>query len=438
MFGPNASLQRNGSLTLLTVAAGLCLAGFVLAQPPPDKNLLEQTRRTNAVAGQRLESEVRGALQQSQRLAATQPDKAVDRLKAALAKLDDDSALPEERRQSLRRVLERRIKDIETGADAKALDEKQVQAAIRRFENKKDLEAKDAENEKVRVGLGRILDLQKNGKFAEAKREADELARQFPGHQAAQNMILTVSAFDQVASARSLKHDKEERMVGALRDIDRSATPPRGDIEFPKDWKERTKGRTASRVQLSAREKAILRALDTLVTVNFKDDKFQDVMEYLSTVTGQPILLSKSDLNDAGVTYESPVSLAARNVTVRTILRKVLGEFGLTYVVKDQAIQVVSALKARDMMVTRAYYIGDLITSRGGPGDPLTYFYGPGIGQLAMMQNIASIMSMVQTSIDPQSWQANGGPGAIYFHAPTLSIVIKQSAEVHAMIAGSF
>jgi hypothetical protein len=159
-------------------------------------------------------------------------------------------------------------------------------------------------------------------------------------------------------------------------------------------------------------------------------------MEYISTVMGQPILLTKSDVNDAGVSYETPVTLAAKNVTVRTILRKVLGELGLTYVVKDQAIQVVSALKARDMMVTHAYYIGDLLGTRGGPGDPLTYIFGPGIGQIQMVQNIASIMAMLQTSVEPQSWQAGGGPGAIYFHYPTLSIVIKQSAEVHGMIAG--
>src|SRR5258707_1366410 len=111
MFGPNASLQRNGSLTVLTVTAGLCLAGSALAQPPRDNNLLDQTRRVNAVAAQRLEAEVRGAMLQAQRMAATQPDKAADRLKAALAKLDDDTMLPQERRHSLQRALQRRIRD---------------------------------------------------------------------------------------------------------------------------------------------------------------------------------------------------------------------------------------------------------------------------------------------------------------------------------------
>ncbi len=45
---------------------------------------------------------------------------------------------------------------------------------------------------------------------------------------------------------------------------------------------------------------------------------------------------------------------------------------------------------------------------------------------------------MIQTTIDPSSWQINNGPGAIYFHFPSMSLVVKQSAEVHGMIASSF
>jgi hypothetical protein len=44
---------------------------------------------------------------------------------------------------------------------------------------------------------------------------------------------------------------------------------------------------------------------------------------------------------------------------------------------------------------------------------------------------------MIQTSVDPQSWQANGGNGSIVFNAPSMSLIIKQSAEVHALLGGS-
>ena len=33
-----------------------------------------------------------------------------------------------------------------------------------------------------------------------------------------------------------------------------------------------------------------------------------------------------------------------------------------------------------------------------------------------------------------QSWQGNNGSGAVFFHLPSMSLVIKQSAEVHALL----
>lgn len=434
MMRDSVGLRR--TMTVLLVLAGIAVGGVARAQQPA-KQLLDQARRLNTVAAQKLEADIRGALFQAQRLAFNNPDKAVEKLKSALALLEDDTTLPEERKTSLTRAIKNRIESINSGGDAKALTEKEVQASIRKLEDRKENDEKATEGEKIRRALASVVDLQKNGKLAEARKQADELAKLYPNNPAAVNMARTTAAFEQLVSARDIKKDKEKGVLAALRDVDRSSIPPKDDIEFPKDWKERTKNRTANRFKLSPKEKAIMQSLNMSVSVSFKDDKFQDVMEYLSTLMGQPILLNKQDLADASITYETPISLAVKNVTARTILRKVLGEFGLTYIIKDETIQVVSALKAKDMMVVRSYYIGDLLGSRGGPGDPLTYIYGPAIQQVQMIQNLASIMDLIQMSFDPQSWQSGGGSGAVYFHYPTLSLVIKQSAEVHGMIASN-
>src|SRR5947207_2653123 len=141
------------SLAALSLVAVCWAASPAAAQPPQDRELLDRTRRANAVAAQRLEAEVRAAMTQAQRLAASQPAKAVERLKSALAQVEVDAALPEERRQRWRRVLQRRIHDIESGADAQAPDEKQLQGEIRRFEDKRNQEARSADDEKVRQAL---------------------------------------------------------------------------------------------------------------------------------------------------------------------------------------------------------------------------------------------------------------------------------------------
>jgi hypothetical protein len=287
--------------------------------------------------------------------------------------------------------------------------------------------------------LTQIIDLQKSGKLSEARKVSADFARKFPGNPAARASTLTMSGLEQVASSRTLKYDKQRGFIGAMKGVDTSSIPPASDYEGPRDpelrkrLQERKDRYTGSSVKLSAKEKAIVAALNTPISVNFKGDKFQDVIEYLATVTNQPILLDKQDAKDASIDYDSPVNLSVKGVTVRTVLRKILAEYGLTFVVKEETIQIVSVQKAREMMTTRAYPVADLITfSNFGNfgGVPATAF--------DIMVNTARLIDTIQQTVDPQSWQINGGPGSIYFDAGTMSLVVRQSAEVHAMMGNSY
>lgn len=439
MNGLRCKCWVHGVITSMTVAAGLTVPGSAAAQAPQKPDARDRAQRLLAVQAQKTEADVRAALLQAQNLTAQDPAKAADRLQKMIVQLEDNTTITQERREQLLGLLRRRIEALKTAGNDTALNEKETQAAIRRYEEKRARDEQSDEDEKLRRKLADVLELQKSGKPAEAKRLVDEIVKEFPGRLAAQNAALTAQAFQQLANARTLKQDKEKATLAALNDVDRSAVPVKGDIEFPKDWKERSERRAKfTGPQLTPQERAVMQALNTPVTVNFKGERFQQVMEYLSTLMGQSIVFAQSDLNDASITYDTPVTLAVRGVTSRTVLRKILSEFGLTYIIKDGTIQVVTLAKARETMVTRSYYIGDLLGTRGGPGDPLTNIFGPGIGQVAAIQNLASIVEMLQTSVDPSSWQANNGPGAIYFHYPSLSLVVKQSAEVHGMIASSF
>lgn len=439
MTGSCSRYARRGSWIVLTSVTALLLTGSArAADRPQGNNLLDQTRRLAEIAAQKMEADVRSAVLEAQKLAAADPARAVERLKNTLDQLENNDVLPRNRRETLASMLRSRIKSLEAGPvpAAAMLTEQQLQAQLQKSSIKKDQESKNDDDEKLRRNLNTILDLQKQGKAAEARKLADELARQYPSNPAVAASIQTSSAFEQLVSARAIHNEKERRSLNVMRDIERSSIPPAGDVEFPKDWKEKTKRRTSAMVTLTAKEKALLRALDTPVSVTFKQERFQDVVEYLATATGQPFLLDKSSLSDAQIDYDTPVSLSVKNVSVRSVLKKILGDLGLAYVVKDECIQIISAAKAKEMMLVRSYYIGDLLNAGGGPGDPATNIFGPGVGQLQMMQNIAGIIDLIQTTVDPPSWQSNGGPGAIFFHYPTMSLVIKQSAEVHGVLSG--
>jgi hypothetical protein len=226
---------------------------------------------------------------------------------------------------------------------------------------------------------------------------------------------------NRVIENRQLQNERERRSYDALRDVDKTALPPKSDYELPRDWKARTQTRKGSNdLPLTAKERQILRTLDSTISVAFKNSRFEEVIEYLQTVTHLPILVNKAALDETGASYDTPLTLQVKGVTVRSLLRKILGEVGLTYVIRSQAIQVVTPQQARAMLAVRVYYIGDLL-------------FG---GELSRSLQAAQLISLITSTVDPQSWEVNGGPGKIFYDDLRRTLVIKQSAEIQPVLAG--
>jgi hypothetical protein len=439
---------------MLCPLALLFLAATAFAQAEPDS---PSARRLQRVAAQKVEAEVRRALQDAEGLARVNRITAIDCLKKALAQLEDDTALSPERREALKRVLRDRIRITQSNTNQSAASATEHQKPIRPGQGAEQGRG-HTDVEKARQRFRDIQQLQADGKTEAANREASALARQRPQDTAAQAAEQTTRAADQAANARRLQQDHERHLISGYRDIEKSATLSNGDFEFPKDWNERTKGRTAA-VALTVKEKAILRMLDSTISVNFRNAKLEEVIDYLQSQTGQAILLDREGMKDAEVSYDTGITLNVKGVTVRTLLRKILGDLGMTYVVKDETIQATSAQKAREMLVVRRYYVGDLLAGMGGMGafgGPQAGVWNPGavpgawqnfqglpfaaaahpqLRATKQAESVKQLIELIQSSVDPSSWQANGG--TVSFHAPTMSLIIKQSAEVHAMLGTS-
>ena len=423
-------------------SALLCSAALGQTQPGDDSDLLDQVRPREKVAAEKIELDLRLVLKQVQRITNSNPSRAVDLLKQTLGQLETDTVLPQERRQALIRMIKDRIRVTELQiVEREASQQKPLSG--RTDQSKPDSQSKNG----IQDQLKSIERLQKDGQVEQAKRQADELARRFPQTSATQALERVTTGLDQAETTRRLNKERERALIGGLQDVDRSATLPRNEMEFPKDWKERTKDRSTA-IKLTAKEKGILQALNTPITVNFKNSRLEDVLEYIRTITGQSIVLDPEALRDLEVSYDSPVTMSAKGVTVRTVLRKVLNDLGLAYVIEHELINVTSAQKAKENMVVRSYYVGDLLaglnpidTSRLPPVFqqrlPLNAATLPQVQAAQLTQSVKDLVEMIETSVDPQSWRSNGGSGTIYFHSPSLSLVVKQSAEVHAQLAGS-
>ena len=213
---------------------------------------------------------------------------------------------------------------------------------IQRADRRRPADPPSGDRDKINERLKAIQELQNDGKTEQARRAADELANRHPGDPSVQAADRAASAIDQVNAARKVLKNREKALVSSNLDMDQSSMPARGDMEFPKNFAEKTKNRSTG-MKLTVKEQAILSALNSTISVNFKNSKLEDAIQYFQMVTKQPIILDQEALKDVDASYDSPVTLSVQGISVRTALRKILAEVGMTYVIKNESIQVTSA-----------------------------------------------------------------------------------------------
>lgn len=433
------------------IGISFCSAGALFAGPlalgqtadSDAKQQIENVRRLDEIAAQKIEAEVHSAYKEADRLSVSDRAAAMERLKTVLARVETETSLDTERREKLARMLKVKIRFLEVNGSRPPVSTIGPALAQQRRAEQDRREADDAA---IRRAMEAIHTLQADGKFNEARAAADDLARRYPTHPAVVAGSRTAGIAENVARLQAHAIERNRGEVSALRDLHQTATPPSRDVDFPKDWTEKVKNRTRG-TPLTDKEKSILKSLEAPIAVRFRGEPFDNVIKTISDLMKQPILIDRIALEEALIKYETPVTLEtpANGMAARTVLRRLLGDYGLAYVIKDQTIEVTSALKAKSMMVVRSYFVGDLLNNpslAAAMGQPQLAMAGPGVpwwtnpmmNQNLYLQQVNLIIDMIKDSVEPDSWRTGGA--SITFSAATMSLVIRQSTEVHGILSG--
>jgi hypothetical protein len=424
---PRSTSAHRLLLALITV--GL-MGTLATAQRPPADPLAE-ARARQAVADQKATIEVMGVIATAERQAKANPGKAVRTLKAAQV-IVDSPILSTDTRKSLLDLISRKIAAVEGRAVADASPSADPKGAAIKYDRQAAYESAVSELRSVNDGIRKMARYQDAGLTREAERELALLTRNYPNNPSVIMLQQKDSFASNVRAAEEFNDIMSKRVNIALRNVDESAKPAIMDVEFPKDWKEKTERRLTG-IKLSEKEKKIIEALDRPITVNWNNLMLEEALQELSTKMDQNLFIDKKSLSDLGIELNKPTSLQANGVSTRTVLRQILAAQGLTFVVKDEAIQVVTVEKARDMLVTRVYYLGDLVQATGPFGGAPQW--GTFLDFQQTMANVDTIVKSITSSIDPLSWKERGGPGTVTFHYPSMSIIVRASAEVHASLS---
>jgi hypothetical protein len=375
------------------------LAALIPASSLKAQDYFELKKRELAVQAQQTTADVLAALEKSKELEKTSAAQAKELLQKNLLAVNDSNALDDKQRAELRGRLLARLKEVE------ATNREQKAGADSTAKTTAD---KAAREEKERLALGKLQG-QQQSTYDLSKSRID----------AGKKAIDTQS---------DLRSAREKGLTDATLDVLKSNSKTQ-EQRITQYFIAKSEMRKTSK--LSKEEANLLKTLSSTISVDFDKSQFKDVMNYLTDKLGINIFPDTASLKDAGVEYDTPVSFKASKVTVRTVLKKILGDLGLTYVIMEGNIQVITPDRTKDYMVARSYPIQDLIA-------PFDMRWGPIANRIQMNQQAAGLIQLIINTVEPSSWQGNSerGYGTISYDPATMSLVVRQTAEMHYMLGG--
>jgi beta-lactamase regulating signal transducer with metallopeptidase domain/type II secretory pathway component GspD/PulD (secretin) len=182
-----------------------------------------------------------------------------------------------------------------------------------------------------------------------------------------------------------------------------------------------------------------------LPEINFEGQGLSDVIDFLRDVSGADFAVDWRALEAAGIEKDTPVTARLRNITLAKALNVLLGDAGggkvkLGFLMEGGVIAISTVDGLPKNVVTTVYDMRDLVASipdfdsekdfpfRDGKNapPPTTAPAKPTVNPTA------SLIDLIRSSIDPESWQSAGGHGSI--KETDGQFVITQSPQNHQEI----
>ena len=227
------------------------------------------------------------------------------------------------------------------------------------------------------------------------------------------------------------------------------SAPPKSDDRDPK--------RSTRSVKKKPPRGLAFKTLRTVVkNAVFKDMTFEEFTEWLARQGKANVIVRWKVIEDAGIDVDKLINLKLHDVTVRQIIELVfedlaagLDKVELAAKADDNTIIISTKRDLYKDLVTRTYDIQDLLIvvpdfAAQGAGTP-TGRSTPGAGLSAGRQSqelksgtpeelAQSLINIITSQIEPESWAVNGGKGTIAYFKGRL--VIRNNLIVHELIGG--
>ncbi len=197
--------------------------------------------------------------------------------------------------------------------------------------------------------------------------------------------------------------------------------------------------------------------------VRFQDQPFEQVIEWLAEFMDMNIVVRWQQLEDYGVPRDTPISMQVRNLRMSQVLWLLLNEAAgpdlvLAYRASGNLLIISTEEDLGREMVTKVYDVADMLLTTPSTPRPDFQQQNQGLGQqgggggqsvfgtqnqqqqqdqneLANDVQLENIVNVIQSTVEPDSWAANGaGKGTIQTYKTLL--IIRNTLLVHQQIGG--
>lgn len=182
----------------------------------------------------------------------------------------------------------------------------------------------------------------------------------------------------------------------------------------------------AAAPDIRSSEEKILEELSQKTDLEFADAPapLKDVVDVIKAKHGIEVVLDGEKFQAAGIDPAATlIAKSLKDISLRSALRLILRDFNLTYVIDNEVLLITTKDWADSSLKTKVYDVRDLVGVKNG---------APDAGALS------EIVQLITSTVEPESWKADGGSGKGSLRSFTKSgvcvLVAYQTFDAHEKI----
>ena len=357
---------------------------------PRDIDTVKSVENLQRVTNEKYQTNVRFEIESATRELRDNPDLAIERLKSTLRTVRLAPDLYDEVRSELTARLQTSLQSARTAKfNYDELIARKQQSTSIALELAENIRRRERAEDRLVALINRFDDLLEEELYDDAVAVTEEAISLAPRSAA----VTAAAAYARIArnydKAIKLQRRKQDAFVTSLFDASLASVAYPGNtlMIFPDadTWREKKLRRakwSEFRLAGSEAEEKVLNALDQNADFDFDDTPWSEVQQQLQEEYDINIVLTQSASDDA-LPDDENFTAKLSGISLKNALRIVLAEKNATFVVKDEALQIISLDEKDDekWFSTNVYNVADLVAPRQNrtPGG-LSGFGGGGQG----------------------------------------------------------